>query len=330
MRNTLLILTVIAAFVLFTLGTGSVQAANESFPKVISLGTGSVGGGYNMVGVGAAKIWDKELGVKAKVAPGLSLSNLQRFAAGRLDTVVSPSSWGIAAYNGMEEYGFPKPIQSFRVLCYIFPDFFHFVTLKKSGLKNIGDLKGKRVGCGPKAATYDKIVGKRLEANGITYFGDNPAIKKTFSNYNDLARLLGDGNIDATIMGLSGVAPFPALQKLMEEKEIVALEWSKSALDYEYPVFPVGVIKKELLPYLEKDHSCILGGIASIIVRQDFSDEFAYALVKSIHQNLPKIAEENPYWKYPTRYPEIMTYDSGLPYHPGAIKYWKEVGAWKR
>lgn len=330
MRTKLFLLTVVLVCVLFIGGIVSVKAADESFPKVVSLGTGSVGGGYNMVGVGAAKIWDKELGVKAKVAPGLALSNLRRFAEGRLDTVVSPSSWGTAAYNGMEEYGFPEPIQNFRVLCYVFPDFFHFVALKKSGLKHISDLKGKRVGCGPKAATYDKIVGKRLEANGLKYFGDHPNIKKTFSNYNDLARLLGDGNIVATIMGLSGLTPFPALQKLMEEREIVVLEWSKSALDFKYPVFPVGVIKKELLPYLDKDHHCIVGGIASIIVRQDFSDEFAYALIKSIHQNLAKIAEENPYWKYPTKYPEILTYDSGLPYHPGAIKYWKEVGAWKR
>ncbi|MFH1490531.1 MAG: TAXI family TRAP transporter solute-binding subunit, partial [Pseudomonadota bacterium] len=242
-----------------------------------------------------------------------------------------PSSWGTAAYKGLEEYGFPKPIQSFRVLCYVFPDEFHFVALKKSGLKTISDLKGKRVGCGPKAATYDKIVGKRLEANGLKYYGDNPDIKKTFANYNDLARLLGDGNIDACIMGVSGIAPFPALQKLMEEKEIVALEWDKSVIEnFKHPVFPTGVIKKELLPYLEKDHYCILGGIASLVVRQDFTDEFAYALVKSIHQNLKKMGEENPFWKYPTKYPEILTYDSGLPYHPGAIKYWKEVGVWKR
>ena len=43
-----------------------------------------------------------------------------------------------------------------------------------------------------------------------------------------------------------------------------------------------------------------------------------------------KMAEENPYLGYPKKYPEVLTYDSGLPYHPGAIKYWKEVRAWNR
>ncbi|MBU2499440.1 MAG: TAXI family TRAP transporter solute-binding subunit, partial [Proteobacteria bacterium] len=260
MRNSLLLLFAVLACVLLTWGTSPTQAADESFPKVVSLGTGSVGGGYNMVGVGAAKVWDKNFGLKAKVAPGVAVSNLLRFAEGRLDIIVSPSSFSKAAWGGLDAFGFSTPIKSFRVLTYIFPDHFHFVALKKSGLKNVSDLKGKRVGCGPRAPTYDKILGKRLEANGIKYFGDDPDIKKTFTNYNDLARLLADGNLDATIMGVLGIAPFPALQKLMEEKELVALEWSKAALDYEDPIFPVGVIKKELVPYLDKDHYCVVGG----------------------------------------------------------------------
>jgi TRAP-type uncharacterized transport system substrate-binding protein len=116
----------------------------------------------------------------------------------------------------------------------------------------------------------------------------------------------------------------------MEEKEIVALEWSDAALEYKDPVFPVAAIKKELLPYLDKDHKAVNGGIGQIVVRADFSDELAYALTKAIHTNLDKLGEENPYWRYSTRYPETLTEDHGLPFHPGAVKYWKEVGAWKR
>ena len=308
----------------------STHAAND-FPEVVAIGTGGVGGAYNMVGVGVSKVWDDELGVKVKVAPGLALSNLRRFAKGGLDIIVSPSSWGNAAYLGLEEFGFPEPIRNFRLLTHIYPSYFHYVALKKSGLRKISDLKGKHVGCGPKAATYDKIVGKRFEANGIKYFGDDPDIKKRYANWDDLARMLGDGNLDACIVGMSGLAPQPALQKLMEEKEIVALEWDESVIkDFKHPVFPTAAIPKELLPYLDKDHYCIQGGIATIVVREDFSDEFAYALIKSIHKNIDKMAESIPYWKYPIKYPETYTLDSGLPYHPGAIKYWKEAGLWNR
>ena len=321
--------SVMLACVFSIWGSHPLQAADESFPKMVSLGTGSVGGGYNMVGVGASRIWDKDLDLKAKVVPGVAVANLHRFGEGRLDIVVSPSSHSKMAWEGMEDFK-DKKIRNFRVLCYIFPDFFHFVAKKKSGLKTVSDLKGKRVGCGPSAPTYDKIIGKRIEANGLKYFGENPDFKKVFVNYNDLGRLLADGNLDATIMGVSGLIPFPALQQLMAEQELVALEWSKEAIAFEDPIFPVGAIKKELLPYLEKDHVCPVGGIASFIVKQEYSDEFAYALIKSIHKNLTTLSADNPYFKYPVKFPEILTHDAGVPYHPGAIKYWKEAGLWKR
>lgn len=314
----------------FILSAMPVGAADKPFPEILSLGTGGVGGAYNMVGVGISKYWDKDLGIKIKIAPGLALGNLRKFSAGKIDMIVTPSTWDNAAWKGLEAYGFPKPIRNFRVLCGIYPTIFHFVALKKSGLREIADLKGKRVNCGPKAATFSKIVGKRLEANGIKFFGDNPDIKKSFANWNDGSRLLSDGNIDATLAGMSGLSPMPALRKLMEEKEIVALEWSKAALAYQDPVFPVAVIKGELLPYITKDHHAIQGGVGSIVVREDFSEELAYALTKSIHQNIAKLGEENPYWRYSVKYPETLTEDLGLPFHPGAIKYWKEVGAWNR
>lgn len=304
-------------------------SADNAFPKMISLGTGSVGGGYNMIGVGASRVWDKEMGIGARVVPGVAVANLHRFGEGGLDIAVSPSSHSKMAWEGMGDFE-DKKIQNFRVLCYVLPDFFHFVAKKKSGLKAVSDLKGKRVGCGPSAPTYDKILGKRMEANGLKYFGKNPDFKKVFVNYNDLGRLLADGNLDAAIMGVSGLIPHPALQQLMADQELVALEWSKDAIAFENSIFPVASIKKELLPYLEHDHVCPLGGIASFIAKQEFSNEFAYALTKNLHQNLTTLSEDNPYYKYAVQFPEILTHDAGIPFHPGAIKYWKEAGLWNR
>jgi len=326
-RGPMFLFIILAVFVFGTIPCG---AAEEPFPKILSMGTGGVGGAFNMVGVGIAKYWDTDLGIKVKIAPGLALGNLRKFGDGKLDMIVTPSTWDNAAWQGLEDYGFPKPIQNFRILCGIYPTIFHFIALKSSGLKTVADLKGKRVNCGPKAATFDKILGKRMEANGLKFFGDNPDFKKLNTNWDDGNRLLADGNLDATLTGQSGLAPMPSTQKLMEEKELVALEWSEAALAYKDPVFPVAVIKGELLPYLDKDFKSVNGGIGGIVVRADFSDELAYALTKVIYTNLDKLAEENPFWRYSKKYPETLTEDHGHPFHPGAVKYWKEVGAWKR
>lgn len=302
----------------------------KAFPKIVSIGTGSIGGAYNMVGVTVSKYWNKDIGLRAKVIPGLNLSNLVRFDKGNMDMIVSASSWGLAAWEGREDFGFTKPIRSFRVLCYIYDDIWYFVSLKKSGLNNISDLKGKRVGCGAKAAVFDKIIGNRIEANGLKYFGEDTDIKKVYTSWQDMARLLGDGRIDAILGGISGSVPHPAIRELMEENDLTAVEFNKAAIEYESKLFPVGVIKKDQFPFLEKDYYGINAGRASIVIREDFSDDFAYMLTKTIHENLKKMGEENPYWQYADKHNDLLTYESGLPYHPGAIKYWKEIGAWKR
>jgi len=324
-------IAVFLSFVLCFLGATSVLGASKSFPKIIAVGSGPVGGGFNMIVVGISKYWEKDVGVTAQVAPGVAKQNLQRFAARRLDVMISPSTWMYAAWNAREDYGFTKPIRALRVMYYIYSNPYYVIALKKSGLTKISDLKGKRVGVGPNADAWDKMMGKKLEANGIKYFGKNPDIKKTFASYQDMAQMLGDGNLDACVAMFEGLVPQPATQKLMDEKDLVALEWDPAVFEkFKNDIFPPAIIKKELLPFLKKDHKCWEGGMAAMVARDDVNEDLIYELTKSTHKNLKQLAKENPFWKYPVEFPEILTRDMGVPYHPGAVKYWKEAGIWNR
>ena len=305
-------------------------SGEKDFPSIISMGTGSTGGAYNMVGVTVAKYWGKDLNVKAKVMPGLNLSNIVRFGKGRMDSMVSSSSWQKAAWNAREDIGFPEPIQNFRALCYIYDDIWFFVTTTNSSINEVADFKGKRVGCGAKASVFDKMIGNRIEANGIKYFGENPDFTKVYSSYSDQARLLKDGKLDALLGLVSGDVPQPSIRQLMEEAELKPVRFNQQAINYKDELFPAWEIDKEWLPFLKKNYWGIQTGRASMVIREDFSDEFAYALTKTIHKNLEKMGKENPYWGFATRHPEYLTWNSGIPYHPGAVKYWKEAGLWKR
>ena len=312
-------------------GMMTVGAAEKSFPKIIAVGSGPVGGGFNMIVVGISKYWEKDVGVTASVAPGVAKTNLHRFADKRLDVMISPSTWMYAAWHARQDYGFEESIKDIRVMYYIYGNPYYVIALEKSGLRKISDLKGKRVGIGPNADTWDKMMGKKLEANGIKYFGENPDIRKTFASYQDMCQMLGDGNLDAAVAMFEGLVPQPATQKLMEERELVALEWDPAVFEkFKTDIFPPALIKKELLPFLEKDHYCWEGGMAAMVARDDVSEELVYQLTKSTHRNLEQLASENPFWKYPVKYPEMLTKDTGIPYHPGAIRYWKEIGIWQR
>lgn len=299
-----------------------------AFPELLPMGTGSAGGGYHMLTMGLLKYWKEELGIELALTPGVVLHNLRRFEAKRIDILVSPSVWMYAGWIGEEELGFPVPIRDLRIMFYIYPNPFYIIALKDSGMTKIADLKGKRVGLGPKAAVWDRMLGPKLEANGIKYFED-PDIGKTFATWSDMCEMVGDGTLDACVAMVEGVMPQPATMKLMEEKELVALEWDPAVIkQFEGTVFCPAVIKKEALPFLDEDHHCFEGGVASIVVRDTMDEDLIYALTKTFYENLDKLAAENPYWGYPVQFPEILTADYGIPYHPGAIKYWKEVGIW--
>lgn len=306
-------------------------AEGKPFPKAVAVGSGSVGGGYNMVTMAVSKYWEKELGVTATVAPGVALQNLRRFGEGRLDLVVSPSPWNKSAYRGIEDMGFPEPIKELRIMFQIYPSPNYFIALKSSGLRKISDLKGKRVGCGPNEANWGRIVGDKFEANGLKFFGSDPDIKKVYASWQDMCRMLRDGNLDACASSCEGLGPQPATQELMHDKELVALEWNPDIFEkLKDNLFEPTVAKKELVPFLENDLQCFQGGIGTFVCRDNLDEEFIYALVRTAHQNLEKLAKDAPlHWGYSYKYPDILIGDQGIPYHPGAIRYWKEVGIWK-
>ena len=64
-------------------------------------------------------------------------------------------------------------------------------------------------------------MGNKMEANGIPY---NDNSKMRIANFQDMAIMVGDGTLDACAAMLEGFTPQPATLRLMQEKEIVALE----------------------------------------------------------------------------------------------------------
>ncbi|MBN2059473.1 MAG: TAXI family TRAP transporter solute-binding subunit [Deltaproteobacteria bacterium] len=324
MKEKKVLIIISALLAVLTINIGYAPAEK---PESIILGSGPVGGGFNMISVGVAKYWKQDLGITANIVPGVVKANLVKFGDGKLDILLSAAGWYNAAYEGRQDMGFEKPSKSLRAMFHIYSNPYYMIALKKSGLRNISDLKDKRYGGGPNKAVWGILIGHKLEANGVKYFDNS---KMSIAGFDDMARMLGDGTVDACVTMFEGLVPQPPAHQLMQEKELVALEWDSAVLEkFKNDIFGPAVIKKELLSFLEKDHHCWEGGTASFMVRDNVDEDLVYELTKSTHKNLQKLAEENPYWRYPVKYPDILTWDGGVPYHPGAIRYWKEAGLWK-
>jgi len=83
-------------------------------------------------------------------------------------------------------------------------------------------------------------------------------------------------------------------------------------------------------PTFTKDIESIDIGGPHLYVRSDADTGLVYEVTKLLHQNLDNLADEVRYFKYAQANPAVLTKDIDVPFHPGAVRYWKEAGLWKQ
>ena len=82
-------------------------------------------------------------------------------------------------------------------------------------------------------------------------------------------------------------------------------------------------------PTFEREIETFDIGGPLLTVRTDADEKLVYQVVKMVHQNLDRLASEVRYFEYAKLNPAVLTTQIGVPYHPGAVRYWKEAGLWK-
>lgn len=300
----------------------------EVIPKSFRIVAGPVGGSYNLWASSLAKLWEKKLGMAVTVSPGAHKERHILVSTKKIEAACLASTHTLAGYRGLKKYGWKEPVKTIRVLFHFYPAAYPFVALRSSGLERVSDLKGKRVGAGPAAPVWDPMCSIALSGQGLDYFKD---IKRVYASFSDMATMVGDGRLDACVSLVQGFLGIPALTRLMEEKDVVFLKFDPAGVGKAKGavVGPPIVIKKGTLG-LKEDYPCHNAGTAGFHVHEDMDQRLVYWLVKLMYENLGEMAKDVPYLRYPLENQEQLTEDLGYPYHPGAIKYWKEVGLWKR
>jgi len=287
-----------------------------------------------MLASGLAPIWEEELGIPVTVSPGGLPPNLELFRDKELDVMLSASPFLLSAWNATEDFPWrPGEIRNTRVGFCIYSNPWYFIALKSSGLTKVSELKGKRIAASGGAASWDTHFSVTLPGEGITYEKEGAKdVDVSFGTVDEVGIMVSDGLIVAAEGMLEGLVPQPGILKLMQDRECVILQWTKeSVMAREGEVLdPPAIIPQTLLPeLLDEDMLTYQGGIATMVFQEDSPDDLVYELVKIWYENLDALVEINPYWEYTKVYPDMLTMQYGIPFHPGAIKYWKEQGIWK-
>ena len=301
---------------------GTVLAPSNAIAQVtqLSMGTATVGGIFYNIGSPLAQCVNKALpdvNITAEFTEGTT-ENMRLIQQKKMQLAVITPFIGTFARKGIKMFK-GTPID-FRVIVRLLPNANIWGVLAKSNIQKFADLKGSKVGVGPASGGLGVIARSQLQANGIDYKKD---IKPMFMGAGDMAQALKDGAVKASFL------TYELANMVAATHKIRILPWNEGALDaflkanpgYGSYTYPAGAIKGVNEPVATVDN-----GI-QLICQTDMSDELVYKIAKAVVENLDCMA--NIYAPAKAITPEWAASELANPFHPGAIKYFKEAGIMK-
>ena len=285
--------------------------------------TGPMGGSWYPLGGAIADAIQKDIpGVTVAVAPGGGVGNVEAIEFGKCEIGFSNSSSAVDGVHGRTP--FKKKMENMRQLANLYPQYFQMAVLEDAGIKTVADLKGKAISPGPKGFTGEFASRQVLQVYGLSY----KDMKKVHHvGYNDTIALMKDGHCDA-FLGCTTI-PASAIMDLASTRKIRMLSMSDDMIKAVQKL-NAGYVRRTIPKgtYQGVDYDVhTFGFFTHLIISAKLPDDLVYKMTKSMVTNLPRFGNVVKSMKGLTA--EDLATDIGVPFHPGALKYFKEVGAIK-
>lgn len=309
---------IFAACLLATGTTTGVLAADPNWPKSLTLGTASPGGVYYIYGEALAQILTEKLGIPVNPFPTQgSIQNVKLLDSGGAQLGLITMSTGLEGWNGTGDWTKGAQFRNIRALFPMYDNPFQAVVLQRSGITALAQLDKKRVGVGPKAGNGGTYAPGIFKIVGIS-----PEI--SYGSYNDMGTQLLAGGIDALLTLLG--APVPAIQDVDAKEPVTFLSLSPEqmeAIRKAMPEFGPAKIAAGTYRLLDKDYVTV--GVPNFAIgRADLPDDLVYQLVKAVFENQPRLVKATS--AASDTLPQNVVKNSFLPFHPGAVRYYREIG----
>ena len=307
--------TAVAATVL---ALSPVQAAD----RFISIAAGPVGITAYTWAAGVADVLNNHVdGVRASAEESKGyVDNVRLIYRGEVEVAFSTSLVAYDAYrsSGMFEGGEAGKILSWMSIA---PVAQHVITLADGGIDGLADLQGKRIGMGQPGGTSMLDAEALTSALGLTPDADFEPFRVRLGNMVDM---LGDGQLDVVLW--NGSFPLPPVMKLTSQRDIQLLpipdEVFATVQDRHPPYFryeiPAGT-------YQGVDTPTPTYGLGNVmVISAELPEDLVYQMTKAVFENLDQLATVHPAFKRVSK--ESVLDGFGAPLHPGALKYYREVG----
>ncbi len=306
--------------------TGSLPTAAQAKTVFVTIGTGGITGVYYPTGGAIAKMVNKkrkEYGIRATVeSTGGSVFNVNAVMTGDLDFGVVQSDRQFQAIKGIANWKDKGPQTDLRAVFSIHPENVDLIVAVESNINSMQDLRGKRINIGNVGSGYRKNAIDALTANGLDY-------KKDFNVESLKAAespgLIQDGRLDGAFYTVGHPSGYYKEATSGRRKvKFIPITNIESLLE-KYPYYAKSVTRMENYPGALNDKDIPTFGVkATFVTSIKVPENVVYAITKEVFDNFESFKKLHPAYAGLTK--KNMLEGLSAPIHPGAMKYYKEVG----
>ena len=292
----------------------------------VTIGTGGVTGVYYPTGGAICRLVNKNRnkhGIRCSTeSTGGSVFNLNTIRAGDLDMGVAQSDWQYHAYHGSSKFKDKGANRELRAIFSVHPEPFTVVARVDSGIRNFGDLKGKRVNVGNPGSGQRGTMEVLMKASGWK-MSDFELASELKSSEQSMA--LCDNKIDAMVFTVGH--PSGSITEATTSCNSVLVNVTGSAVDklvaendfYRTATIPGGM-------YNGNPNDIKTFGVGATFVTSTRTPaNVIYQVVKAVFDNFDTFRKYHPAFRILDKR-QMIKDGLSAPLHAGAVKYYKEAG----
>ena len=296
--------------------------STEPDPVVINFPTAGESGALYAVGAAITNLWDTEIpyvSASSQASKG-GIENLNLTSEGEAQVSIAISSNCLQCLNGTDSFeGYAY--SDLKVIAGLYFNPNQVVVTEKSGITDLAGVKGKHFAVAAAGSSVEGECKNHFTAAGLNYPDD---INCEYLEFKDAADMLQNGTIDGAWI-MSGAPAAAVTQactsgcKLLNVSDEIIAELQKTYPWYAPCTIPAGT-------YPGQDEDVQTSAIKMVMFcRGDLSEQAVYDLTKTFWENIDQLGEAQANLKGLT--PEEAVKDiAGLPLHPGAERYYEEIG----
>jgi uncharacterized protein len=294
------------------------RSGEPNWPDQLLIGTASPGGTYYVYGDGLAKILTRTLDLPVvRLATEGPTQNIELLEAGEAKLGFVTIGIALQAWNGTGVWAGKKPARSMRAIFPMYDTPFQFLVLQESGIRSIAEMAGKRVGVGPRGGTSAAYFPEFFNTLKVP-------VNLVFGEWAELAAQVHQRTLDVLAVG-AGV-PFPSFVELESKDKIRYIAFAPeqiATLRLAMPELTPSRIPAGTYPSLLR-HYQTLGLYNFAVAHELLPDDLVYNVVRAVFENHEEMMEAHA--AAAATVPANIDRNSFLPLHPGAIRYYRQIG----